>query len=179
VLVGLFFGVVEVLVPLRLHALGAGSVVVAGTFLMAAGFQALSAPPAGRYSDRSGPIVLVRGALACAVVLGAAIAAVEAVAPLVVLAVLAGPLVGTLWVPGMTILSGAAESVGLDQALAFALVNLTWSAAQTAGAGGGGALADAAGDWAAYGALIGVMGAALVVSLRVRGAPGGAGTAST
>jgi MFS family permease len=171
VLVGLFFGVVEVLVPLRLNELGAGSVVIAGTFLVAASFQAIAAPQAGRYSDRRGPMALVRGALACAVVLGAAIAAVEAVAPLVVLAVLAGPLVGTLWVPGMTILSSASEAVGLDQAMAFALVNLTWAAAQTAGAGGGGALADAAGDWASYGALIAVMALALVVALRVNPRP--------
>ena len=177
VIVGLYFGVIEVLVPLRLDELGAGSVVVAAVFLVAAGLQALSSPAAGRYADRRGPLAIVRAALAFAVVLAAAIAAVEAVAPLVVLAVIAGPLVGMLWVPGMTILSAGADRAGLDQAMAFALVNLTWSAAQTGGAGGGGALADAAGDWAAYGAVIGVVLAALVVSLRVRGGPGAPGTA--
>lgn len=179
VIVGLYFGVVEVLVPLRLDDLGAGTVVVAGVFLVAAAFQALASPAAGRYSDRRGPLPLVRAALAFAVVLAVAIAAVEAVAPLAVLAILAGPLVGMLWVPGMTILSGGAEAAGLDQAMAFALVNLTWAAAQTAGAGGGGALADAAGDWAAYGAVIGVVAVALAVALRVRAAPAAVGTAGT
>jgi MFS family permease len=166
VLVGLYFGVIEVLVPLRLDELGAGSIVVAGTFLVGAGLQAVASPVAGRYSDRRGPLPLVRAALASGVVLAVAIAAVADVAPLVALAILAGPLVGMIWVPGMTILSGGAESAGLDQAMAFALVNLTWAAAQTVGAGGGGALADSAGDWAAYGAVIATVSVALVVALR-------------
>ena len=171
VLVGLFFGVLEVLVPLRLDELGAGSVVVAGVFLAGAGLQALASPAAGRYSDRHGPLAPVRVALACAVVLAAAVASAEAVVPVALLAIAAGPLVGMLWVPGMTILSSGAEAARLDQALAFALVNLTWSAAQTAGAGGGGALADAAGDWAAYGAVMAAMSAALLLALRARGDP--------
>ena len=171
VLVGLFFGVLEVLVPLRLDELGAGSLVIAVVFLAGAGLQALASPAAGRYSDRRGPLAPVRVALACAVALAAAVASAEAVLPLALLAIAAGPLVGMLWVPGMTILSSGAETARLDQALAFALVNLTWSAAQTAGAGGGGALADAAGDWAAYGAVMGAMSAALLVALRARGDP--------
>jgi MFS family permease len=169
VLVGLYFGVVEVLVPLRLDDLGAGSVVVAGTFLVAAGLQALASPMAGRYSDRRGPLPLVRVALTFGVVMAIAIASAQAVAPLVVLTILAGPLVGMIWVPGMAILSDGAEQAGLDQAMAFALVNLTWSAAQTVGAGGGGALADSAGDWAAYGTVIAAVTLALAIALRVRG----------
>ncbi|HEX8646364.1 MAG TPA: MFS transporter [Thermoleophilaceae bacterium] len=179
VIVGLYFGVVEVLVPLRLDELGAGGAVVAGVFLVAAGLQALASPAVGRYSDRRGPLAPVRVALAFGVALALAIAAAGAIAPLAALAILAGPLVGMLWVPAMTILSGGAESAGLDQAMAFALVNLTWAAAQTVGAGGGGSLADAAGDWAAYGAVAGVVALALVVALRVGGAPGAARTAST
>ncbi|HEX8741588.1 MAG TPA: MFS transporter [Thermoleophilaceae bacterium] len=175
VLVGLFFGVVEVLVPLRLGELGAGSVLVAGTFLVTAGLQALASPAAGRYSDRRGALPLVRVALACAVVLAVALASVDAIVPLVALAMVAGPLVGMLWVPGMTILSSGAEAAGLEQALAFALVNLTWSAAQTAGAAGGGALADAAGDWAAYAAVTAATALALGAALRVRPAPAAAG----
>jgi hypothetical protein len=86
-----------------------------------------------------------------------------------VLAVIAGPLVGMLWVPGMTMLSDGTSAAGLDQAFAFALVNLTWAGAQTAGAGGGGALADAVGDWAAYGAVGAVTAAALLASVRATG----------
>jgi MFS family permease len=178
VLVGLFFGVLEVLVPLRLDELGAGAAVVAGVFLGGAALQALASPAAGRYSDRRGPLPVVRVALASAVVLAAAVAAVEAALPLAVLAIAAGPLVGMLWVPGMTILSSGADAARLDQVYAFALVNLTWSAAQSAGSAGGGALADAAGDWASYGAVIAAMAAALAVALSGRAAPAGSVGAS-
>jgi MFS family permease len=169
VLVGLFFGVLEVLVPLRLDELGAGTAVVAGTFLVAAALQALASPIAGRYIDRHGPLPLVRATLVAALALALIVPALGATAPLVVAAVAAGPLVGSLWVPGMTVLSDGTEAAGLDQAFAFALVNLTWAGAQTAGAGGGGALADAAGDWAAYGAVALAMAAALTITLRHRG----------
>ncbi|HEX8052434.1 MAG TPA: MFS transporter, partial [Thermoleophilaceae bacterium] len=179
VLVGLFFGVLEVLVPLRLDELGGGTVLIAGTFLAGAGLQALASPVAGRHVDRRGPLPIVRAALLAAVALALVVPALGAVAPLVVLAVAAGPLVGMLWVPGMTALSDGADTVGLDQAFAFALVNLTWAGAQTAGAGGGGALADSAGDWASYGAVAALMALALAVTLRARGEPEPARTAST
>jgi MFS family permease len=166
VLVGLFFGVLEVLVPLRLDELGAGAVVVAGTFLAGAGLQAVASPAAGRYSDRRGPLPLIRVALAAAVATALALPLLGDVAPLVALTVAAGPLVGMLWVPGMAVLSDGADAAGLDQAFAFALVNLTWAGAQTVGAGGGGALADSAGDWVAYTAVAFVMATALLVALR-------------
>jgi MFS family permease len=168
VLVGLFFGVLEVLVPLRLDELGASAAIVAGTFLAGAALQALASPVAGRYLDRRGPLPLVRVALLAAVATALVVPALQATGPLVVLAIAAGPLVGMLWVPGMKVLSDGTDAAGLDQALAFALVNLTWAGAQTAGAGGGGALADAAGDWAAYGAVAGVMAAALAVALSAK-----------
>jgi hypothetical protein len=69
----------------------------------------------------------------------------------------------------MTVLSDGTDAAGLDQAFAFALVNLTWAAAQTAGAGGGGALADSAGDWAAYGTIAATMAIALAWTLQKRG----------
>jgi hypothetical protein len=43
-------------------------------------------------------------------------------------------------------LSDAADSHGMSQAYALALVNLAWAAGQIAGAGGGGSLAKATGD---------------------------------
>ena len=170
VLVGLFFGVLEVLVPLRLDDLGASTVVVAGTFLAGAALQAVASPITGRYLDRRGPLPIVRAALAAAVGLAIAVPALGAVPPIVALAVIAGPLVGALWVPGMTVLSDGTDAAGLDQAFAFALVNLTWAGAQTAGAGGGGALADSAGDWAAYGTIAATMTMALAWTLRTRSA---------
>jgi MFS family permease len=172
VLVGLFFGVFDVLLPLQLDDAGASTAVVAGTFLAGAGLQAVASPIAGRYLDRRGPLPLVRTALVGAVVVAIAMPALGDVAPIVVLAVIAGPLVGMLWVPGMTVLSDGTDAAGLDQAFAFALVNLTWAGAQTAGAAGGGALAGAAGDWASYGTIAAIMLATLAADYAR-----GAGTA--
>jgi hypothetical protein len=61
-----------------------------------------------------------------------------------------GPGVGILWVPGMTLLSEGAERLGANQAYAFAIVNLTWSAAALLGAGAGSALAGATSDAVPY-----------------------------
>jgi predicted MFS family arabinose efflux permease len=50
----------------------------------------------------------------------------------------------------MAMLSDAADSHGMSQAYALALVNFAWAAGQIAGAGGGGSLAKAAGDGAPF-----------------------------
>jgi hypothetical protein len=50
----------------------------------------------------------------------------------------------------MAMLSDAADSHGMSQAYALALVNFAWAAGQIAGAGGGGSLAKAAGDAAPF-----------------------------
>jgi predicted MFS family arabinose efflux permease len=90
--------------------------------------------------------------------------------------VAAAPSVGALWVPGLSLLSDGAEAAGVDQAIAFALMNMAWAGAQTLGASGGGSAADALGDGAVYGALTGVMALALLAFLvrppaAARGAP--------
>ena len=46
----------------------------------------------------------------------------------------------------MAMLSDAADAHGMSQAYAIALINFAWAAGQIFGAGGGGALAKAAGD---------------------------------
>ena len=53
---------------------------------------------------------------------------------------------GVFWAPAMAMLSDAAATRGLDQGLAAALMNLAWACGQILGAGGGGAVAKAAGD---------------------------------
>ena len=47
-------GVLDVLAPLRLHHLGATSVAIGATFLVAAGVESFISPVAGRLSDRRG-----------------------------------------------------------------------------------------------------------------------------
>ena len=50
-----------------------------------------------------------------------------------------------LWAPAIAMLSDGAEAHGIEQAIAFALVNLAWAVGQTAGAAGSAGLAEAAG----------------------------------
>lgn len=166
VLIGLFYGVAEVLVPLRMDRLGAGAALIGAAFLVAAAIQALASPATGRLADRRGPLLPIRTGLAAATALAVLLPLPQTPLLLAVLVVVAGPTVGMLWVPGMALISGGAETAGLDQGYAFALVNLAWAGAQTIGASAGGALAEAAGDAVAYGAVAAACGAALVVVLR-------------
>ncbi len=57
---------------------------------------------------------------------------------------------GTLWLPGMTLLSHGADDVGLDQAFGFALMNLAWALRRVHRAAAGGAVAKATADAVPY-----------------------------
>lgn len=161
VFIGLYYGATEVLVPLRLDHLGARAAVVGGTFVVAGIIEAVSSRYVGRVSDRTGPLLPTRVALAAALVFAVLLPVPSAVAPLVLLCILGFPAVGAVWVPGMAMMSEGAETAGLDQAYAFAAMNFVWSAAQLGGSAGGGALADAAGDVAVYAILAAVSAAGL------------------
>ena len=47
-----------------------------------------------------------------------------------ILIVLGSPVIGLLWAPSMAMLSDGADAVGLEQGLAFGLMNLTWATGQ-------------------------------------------------
>lgn len=144
------FGIVNVLVPLRLDDLGAGAVVIAVAFLGAVGLEALMSPFVGRLADRRGRVWPARIGLASGGVALAVLPALHAV-PLVVAGVMiAAPLLGMLWAPAMALLSDGAEARGLDVALGFGLANLAWGSGAAIGASGGGALADATADAVPY-----------------------------
>ena len=69
------------------------------------------------------------------------------------LIVIGSPVIGLLWAPSMAMLSDGADAVGLEQGLAFGLMNLTWATGQSLGDVGGARLGEAAGDEVAYLAL--------------------------
>jgi MFS family permease len=165
VLVGLFFGVLDVLGPLRLDHLGAGAVVVGGTFLVGAGLLGLVSPAYGRWFDRAGPVPLVRLGLVSGIVLAATLPWPRSAAAVAVLVAITGPLVGALWVPGMAVLSEGAEARGMDQAYAFALVNLSWAGAQVLGSAAGGRLAEATSDAVPYLAVAAMFATALAIAV--------------
>jgi MFS family permease len=85
---GLGYGVLDVLAPLRLSALGASATVIAATFLVCAGVEASLSPVAGRLSDRRGPLLPVQLALVMAVVLCVLAPAIRPAAALIAVLVL-------------------------------------------------------------------------------------------
>jgi MFS family permease len=146
----ILFGVVSVLGPLRLHALGFGALGISAVFLLSAGVESVLSPVVGRLADRRGAAALVRVAA-----LGSA--AVTLLLPLLherfalgTAVVGAGLAYGVFWIPAMTGLIEGTESLGLDASFAFALMNLAWAAGQGAGSFGGGVLGGLAGDLAPY-----------------------------
>src|SRR3954449_98353 len=60
---GLLFGTLSVLGPLRLDELGASAVAIGATWLLAAAFESLVSPLAGRFSDRRGRLAPLLGGL--------------------------------------------------------------------------------------------------------------------
>ena len=164
---GLVFGAIEVLVPLELDDLGAGSGAIAAVFLLAAGLEAIVAPVAGRVSDRRGRFGPSAAGLAATVVAAIVISLPDSPWVLGVVVVVAAPWIGMLWSPAMAMLSDGAESSGVDQGLAFGIVNLGWGLGHTAGAIAMPAVSDASSDGVAYGVLA-VLTAATLVMLLIR-----------
>jgi MFS family permease len=172
-------GVVNVLAPLRLSALGATAVGIGTTFLIAAGVEAIISPAVGHVSDRRGrmfPLRIGLGAAAIVLVCVPLPTSVVAFAGVVVLAAVA---LGSFWAPAMAMLADAAEAGGLSQGYAMALINLAWAAGQIVGAAGGGALAKVTGDAVPFvisavlcAATLGLM---LVRPVGGRGMPAGHG----
>jgi predicted MFS family arabinose efflux permease len=139
-------GMLNVLAPLRLSALGASAAGIGATFLVAAGAEACVSPAVGRVSDERGRIYPLRIGLAAAAIVLASFTLFGSVVPVAGVVVLAAVALGSFWAPAMAMLSDAAESSGIGLGYAMALINLAWAAGQVVGAGGGGALAKATGD---------------------------------
>ena len=144
------FGALAILGSLRLDALGATAVGIGAVFLVAGAFETVISPLAGRLADRRGKVWVARIGLTAATVLTLLVPLAGSVAVLAVLLVFCSPSYGTLWVPGMALISDGAESVGMDQGFAFAIFNMAWAGAQIAGSAGGASLAQATSDGVVY-----------------------------
>jgi MFS family permease len=165
---GIAFGVVDTLAPLRLARLGAGSTVIAATFLCGAVIESCVSPIAGRFSDRFG----ARRPVLIGLVAGALFSALAwlpgAVAWLVPVLVLGTPFFGSLYTPAAAMVSESAQDLKLNHGIAFALTNLTWAAGQAIAASGSGALAEATSDAVPYLLLGAACLATLSRMLRIR-----------
>jgi MFS family permease len=167
----LFAGVFDVLVPLRLDELGASGVAIGAAFLVAAAVEGVSSRAAGALSDRIGRERPIRAGLAACGVSAVLLPLPEVALVLAVALAGAALALSLLWAPSMALLSDAAEAAGIDQAFAFALVNLAWAGGQVLGGSAGAALADAYSDalpYAICAALFALSLAALGARVRVR-----------
>ncbi len=156
VLPATLFGTLSVLAPLRLSALGFGSVAIGAVWLVTGGLEAVNNVAIGRIADHFGPLVPIRAALVGTIVAAALLPWPHERFLLAVVIAFAGLSFGTFYTPGMALLAHAAEEQGLDYGYAFALVNLAWAPGQSAGAAIGGAVAQATSDTVPYLALAGV-----------------------
>ena len=145
-LAGIAFGVIDVLVPLRLNALGATAFVISAAFLGAAALEATFSPLIGRLSDRHGSLAPVRVSLLVAVAVSAAIPFVTPSWLLVAVLVVGLPSFGVLFVPASAMISEGADRRMLHQGLGFGLANLAWAAGQAVAAASSGAIAQATVD---------------------------------
>jgi len=173
VLPALLFGVLAVLVPLKLHANGWGGAAIGALFLVTAALETAWNPLLGRLSDVRGRLFPLRLALFGSIAVSLALAWADASALIAVLVVVAGMAYGTFYTPGMALVSDSAERAGIAQGLAFGVMNLAWAAGAAIGPAAGGALADSAGDVLPYLLLAGICLATLAYSqprLRPRSA---------
>jgi len=161
-LAGLAFGVLDVLAPLRLGRLGVSATLIGVTFLASAAIEAGLAPVSGRLADRRGPLVPIRISLAAAVVVSLLAPVLAPAGLLIALLIVGMPAYGTVFTPAMTLLSGGADQLQLNQGLAFGLGNLAWASGQTIAAAGGGAIAQATTDFVPYALLAAACLATLV-----------------
>jgi MFS family permease len=167
----LFAGVLDVLAPLRLDELGASGVAIGAVFLVAAAVEAVSSRAAGALSDRRGRELPIRAGLAACGAAALLLPLPDLVVLLALAVVGAALALSLLWAPSMALLSDAAEAEGVDQAFAFALVNLAWAGGQVVGGSAGAALADAYSDAVPYAicaALFALSFAVLAGRVRVR-----------
>jgi MFS family permease len=140
------FGAVEVLVPLRINALGGGHTAIAAGFIAGAALEATLAPIAGRYSDRVGrrtPFMV--GLTICAAAM-AAIAVAQTLGGVLAALIVTSLGAGICFAPALTMLSEAAEATHLHQGFSAGLSNMAWASGQVVGGLAGGGLASAAGN---------------------------------
>ncbi|HEY8000585.1 MAG: MFS transporter [Vicinamibacteria bacterium] len=166
-------GAFDVLIPLRMDALGATGIAVGAAFFTAAAIEAFTAPVIGRLSDRRGRMTpILAGLIACPLA-ALVLPLPESVVLLAVALVAVVLAMSLIWTPAMALLSDNAEAAGLDLAFASALVSLAWAGGQVIGGSAFSGFADATTDAASYGLIAALFAATLasvLASPRLRSA---------
>jgi MFS family permease len=146
----MLFGLLVVLAPLALADDGWGTLAIASAFFVAGLAEVVINPVLGRFTDRAGRLLPIRGALAASAIVAIALAAGSQAVVIALLICAAAISFGSLYTPGMSLTSHRAETAGLAQGLAFGVMNTAWALGELIGPSIGGALADAVGDGVPY-----------------------------
>ncbi len=167
VLPALLFGVLIVLVPLRLDEFGWGTLAIGAVFLATTALEVVLNPLLGRLTDRRGRLQPVRAALLASIVVSVALAMAGRPLLIVPLVLAAGIAYGAFYTPGLALISDGAEHQGAAKGLAFGLMNAGWAVGAIVGPAVGGALASVAGDAVPY-LLMAALCLLTYVATRVR-----------
>lgn len=146
----LFFGTLDVLVPLLFDAAGYGALAIAAVFVAAGAVEVVVNPVVGRISDRRGRLLPVRVALAASIAVAVAFALATEPLVVAVLVVAASVTFGGFYTPGMALVADRAERAGLSQGIGFGVTNTAWAVGALIGPALGGALAEIYGDPVPY-----------------------------
>jgi predicted MFS family arabinose efflux permease len=144
------FGMLVVLVPLRLDDGGFAPFAIGGVFLAAGLVEVVVNPLLGRFSDRRGRLLPIRAALAGSIVVAIAFAAARDPYAVAFLTILAAISFGAFYTPGMALVSDRSELAGLSQAIGFGIMNTAWALGNMSGPSLAGLLAEAGGDALPY-----------------------------
>ncbi|MGV1049795.1 MAG: MFS transporter, partial [Solirubrobacterales bacterium] len=151
---GSVLGAVATLAPLQLAHLGAGVAAIAAVFSLSAVGEIFASPFAGHLSDLVGRMPPMRVSLLLAIPLLALQATTGS--PWVMAAAVAftGTVVASLWPLGTALLADESSAANRSPAGAFAASVIAWSAGLVVGSLLCSALAEGAGEGAAYAALV-------------------------
>jgi predicted MFS family arabinose efflux permease len=146
----LLFAVLGVLVPLSLGARGWDARWLGALYAAAAALEAVVHPLLGRWADRRGALAPISTGLVASIVVLTALAWAGPAWLVAGLAVAAAITFGATLVPGMALLTRAADAAGLGNVLAIAIANLAWALGHATGSPLCGWLADRVGDTRTY-----------------------------
>jgi MFS family permease len=156
ILPSMLSGLFDVLVPLRLDALGAGGIAVGAAFFGAAALESFTAPAIGKLSDRRGRMTPIRLGLIASPLAALALPLPDSIVVVAIALVVVVLAMSLIWTPAMALLSDNSEAAGLDLAFATALVSLAWAGGQVIGGSALSAFADSTTDAASYAVVAGL-----------------------
>ncbi len=163
VLVALVGGTLQVLIPLHLGGEGVSQSAIGWLYAAGAVLGSIAIALTGRLGDRVGRLPVAR--IDCILLMAATLVLVLPLgsAEFAAMLVLIAPILSVLYGVGYPMGADGADRAGLGHGLALGLVNLVWGVGAVVGPVLGGAVAQHAGDRAAYLMLAGLCLAAAAI----------------